>query len=192
MKFTRLEIPGVILIEPRVFPDLRGFFYESWREDRFRDAGIDVAFVQDNHSRSQKGVLRGLHFQTGQDAQAKLVRVTRGRVYDVAVDLRPGSSSFGRHIGLELSEANRRMLFVPAGFAHGFCVLEDDSEFAYRVSRFYAPKSEGGILWSDPELEIAWPRLGMDYILSEKDRHYPTLREYLKSTEHKAQNPAKA
>lgn len=179
MKFTRLWIPGVVLIEPRVFEDARGFFYENYREDRFREAGLDARFVQDNHSRSQRGVLRGLHFQLPPFAQAKLVRVIRGRVYDVAVDLRPGSPTFGRSIGMELSEANRQMLFVPAGFAHGFCVLEDNSEFTYKVTNFYSPEHERGIHWNDPDLHIPWPKLGMDYILSPKDHDYPTLKEYL-------------
>ncbi|HTL46832.1 MAG TPA: dTDP-4-dehydrorhamnose 3,5-epimerase [Verrucomicrobiae bacterium] len=179
MKLTRLEIPGLFLVEPKVFNDGRGFFYEYYREDIFRANGIDVSFVQDNHSRSQRGVLRGLHFQIEPYAQAKLVRVTRGSVYDVAVDLRPGSSSFGRYLALELSASNRRMLYVPAGFAHGFCVLEDDTEFSYKVSNFYSPPHERGIRWDDPALGIPWPKPGMDFILSDKDKKYPTLKEYL-------------
>lgn len=193
MKFTRLWIPGVVLIEPRVFEDARGFFYENYREDRFREAGLSARFVQDNHSRSQRGVLRGLHFQLPPFAQAKLVRVIRGRVYDVAVDLRPGSPTFGRSIGMELSEANRQMLFVPAGFAHGFCVLEDNSEFTYKVTNFYSPEHERGIHWNDPDLHIPWPKLGMEYILSPKDHHYPTLKEYLKQdTGNRTQETAKS
>ena len=177
MKITRLEIPDVLLIEPKVFGDSRGFFYESYRKDAFSELGIEVDFVQDNHSRSAKGVLRGLHFQRSPRQQAKLVRVVRGEVLDVAVDIRKGSPTFGRSVAVNLSEENRRMLFIPEGFAHGFCVLKDDTEFLYKCSEIYSPEHEGGLLWSDPALKIEWPRLDCDYILSDKDRAYPLLKD---------------
>ncbi len=177
MKFTPLEIPGLILIEPRLFPDARGFFYESYRTDLFAQNGIKDTFIQDNHSRSSKGALRGLHFQVDPMAQGKLVRVIRGSVFDVAVDLRPGSKTYGKHASLVLSAENKKMLYVPAGFAHGFCVLEDDTEFLYKVTNFYSAAHERGILWSDPDLGIAWPNLGT-LILSDKDKKYPRLKDF--------------
>jgi len=177
MKFTELEIPGVFLIEPRVFEDKRGAFYEFFSKKKFRDAGLDVEFVQDNHSLSSKGVLRGLHFQKEPMAQGKLIRVISGSVFDVAVDIRRGSPMYGKHIALELSAANKKSIYIPAGFAHGFCVLEDKTEFIYKCTRPYAPEMEGGISWDDPDLAIAWPKLPVDYILSEKDHHYPQLKD---------------
>lgn len=177
MKFKELEIPGVFLIEPRVFEDKRGFFYETYSQKLFREAGIDAVFVQDNLSRSSKGVLRGLHFQKEPMAQGKLMRVTRGRVFDVAVDIRRGSPTYARHVALELNAADRNALYIPPGFAHGFCVLEDDTEFLYKCTNFYAPELEGGVAWNDPDLCIPWPKLNVDYILSDKDMQYPPLKE---------------
>ena len=177
MKFTQLEIQGVILIEPKMFMDPRGFFYESYRRSLFAENGIEPEFVQDNHSRSSKGVLRGLHFQAPPRAQGKLMRVIKGSVFDVAVDIRKASPTYRKHIHCVLSAENRKILYVPPGFAHGFCVLEDDTEFLYKVTDVYAPDHEGGVLWSDPALAIDWPDLGMEYILSEKDKKYPKLQE---------------
>ena len=175
MKFTKLAIPDLVLIEPRVIEDSRGFFYESYRAIDFEKNGICENFVQDNFSRSQKGVLRGLHYQIEPKAQAKLIRVTRGEVFDVAVDIRPNSKTFGKHVSLVLSEENKKALFVPKGFAHGFLVLKDGTEFQYKVSDYYSPEHEFGIKWDDPSLGIPWPNLGMRYTLSEKDRKNPPL-----------------
>ncbi len=177
MKFTRLRIPDVILIDPAVLPDARGFFFETYREDAFAKNGIKEKFVQDNHSRSQAGVLRGLHYQKEPAAQAKLVRVIRGKVFDVALDIRKDSKTFGQHVSFILSEENRAMVYVPRGFAHGFCVLEGPAEFLYKVSNLYAPQEEAGILWKDPALGIAWPKLDQPTLLSEKDQKYPTFEE---------------
>ncbi len=175
MKFIPTEIPDVILIEPKVFPDPRGFFFESYSEKKFAENGISVKFVQDNHSASSKGVLRGLHFQTEPRAQAKLVRVIKGEIFDVAVDVRPHSPTFGHYVACTLSAENRHMLFVPKGFAHGFCVLKDGTEVLYKTSDFYAPEYEKGIAWNDPAIAIPWPRL--DYILSDRDKKFPALKE---------------
>jgi len=168
MKFIETSLKGAYLIKPKVFRDERGFFVESWNEKVFAAQGIDAKFVQDNHSLSlQKGVLRGLHFQTPPNAQAKLVRVTRGRVYDVIVDLRKSSPTFGKWEGFELSSENFQMLFIPRGFAHAFLTLEDGTEFLYKVDNFYAPESDSGIIWNDPTLDIDWPV--KNPVLSEKD-----------------------
>ena len=177
MPFTDLPspLPGVRLLEPRVFGDDRGFFYESWSARDFTALGLDMTWVQDNHSRSAAGVLRGLHFQRGEHAQDKLVRVTAGRVWDVALDLRRSSPTFGRWAGFELSAANKRMLFVPKGFAHGFVSLEDGTEFLYKCSFPYTPASESGILWNDPALSISWPVDGLTPQLSERDRRWSPL-----------------
>lgn len=175
MKFTPLEIPEVLLIEPDVHGDGRGFFSEWYREDVFREHGIGVKFVQDNHSRSSRGVLRGLHYQIPPHAQDKLVRVIRGSAFDAACDIRKGSKTFGRHVSALLSDENRRMLYIPKGFAHGFLALEEGTEFLYKVSDFYSPEHERGILWSDPAMRIDWPKLDMKYLLSEKDQKFPTL-----------------
>ena len=169
MKVTPLAIEGPLLIEPRVFGDERGFFLESWNAARFAEAGIAANFVQDNHSHSQKGVLRGLHFQNP-GAQGKLVRVVSGAVYDVVVDIRRGSDGFGNWAGLELSAANKRMLWVPAGFAHGFLTLEDDTDFLYKCDAPYAPEHEHTLAWDDPALGIDWPTDGLEVQLSAKDR----------------------
>jgi len=175
MNFIRTEIPGVIVVEPRVYQDPRGFFYESYRKKLFTVNGIKDNFVQDNVSFSAKGVLRGLHYQVAPRAQAKLIRVIRGSVYDVAVDLRSRSKTFGKFFGIILSAENRKMLYVPKGFAHGFCVLEEGTEFMYKVSDYYSPEHEKGVLWSDPRLAIPWPKLDRPFILSDKDKKYPTL-----------------
>jgi dTDP-4-dehydrorhamnose 3,5-epimerase len=156
MKVTELELPGARLIEPSVHEDTRGFFVETWSRSRYADAGIDVAFVQDNHSRSVGGTLRGLHYQHA-PGQAKLVRVARGRIFDVAVDLRPDSPTFGRWKGVELDDQRHHQLFLPVGFAHGFCVLSEVADVVYRVSSPYAPDAERTIAWDDPELGIEWP-----------------------------------
>ena len=159
MRVVPTAIPDVRVIEPRVFEDARGFFFESWNHRAFAEAGIDALFVQDNHSRSMRGVLRGLHYQI-EHAQGKLVRVVAGEVYDVAVDLRRSSATFGRHVALHLSSANRRMLFIPAGFAHGFLVVSDAAEFLYKTTDYWYPEHERTLLWNDPALGIAWPHDG--------------------------------
>jgi len=156
MKFTPTEIPDVILIEPRVFADERGFFMETYEARRFREAGIDASFVQDNHSRSVRGTLRGLHYQI-EHPQGKLCRVVHGEVYDVAVDLRRGSTTFGRWTATILSAENRRQLYIPPGCAHGFCVLSETADFLYKCTDFYSPQHERTLLWNDPQLGIPWP-----------------------------------
>ena len=168
------EIPGVFLLEPVVHGDHRGFFMESYHKDRLAELGIEHDFVQDNHSRSRAGVLRGLHYQLGRP-QAKLVRATRGRVFDVVVDLRRGSPTFGRWVGAELNEDNRRILYSPPGFGHGFLVLSDIAEFQYKCSDYYAPEEERGIRWDDPSIAIDWPLHGMQPILSDRDLAWPHL-----------------
>lgn len=168
MKLIETAIAGPIIIEPRVFGDARGFFMETWNAAAFREAGLDLTFVQDNHSRSQRGVLRGLHFQNP-GPQGKLVRVTRGAVYDVAVDLRGSSPTFGQWVGVELSAANQRMFWVPEGFAHGFVTLEDDTDFLYKCTAPYAPQAEFALAWDDPSVGIDWPLDGITPLISEKD-----------------------
>lgn len=168
MNIIETALPGVLIIEPRVFGDQRGFFMETWNAKAFADAGLDLGFVQDNHSRSQKGVLRGLHFQNP-GPQGKLVRVTRGAVFDVAVDLRKSSPNFGKWVGVELSADNRRMIWMPEGFAHGFLTLEDDTDFLYKCTAPYAAASEYTLAWDDPAVGIEWPVTGLDPIISEKD-----------------------
>ncbi|XUU61088.1 dTDP-4-dehydrorhamnose 3,5-epimerase [Erythrobacter sp. HA6-11] len=169
MQVIKCDIPGPLVIEPRVFGDERGFFMESWNEVAFAEAGLDLTFVQDNHSRSQKGVLRGMHFQNP-GPQGKLVRVTAGAVFDVAVDLRKSSPHFGKWVGVELSAANKRMFWVPEGFAHGFLTLEDDTDFLYKCTASYAPEHEHSLAWDDPDVGIEWPIDGLDVQLSVKDR----------------------
>lgn len=170
MKVTPTAIPDVLVIEPEVFGDVRGFFYESFNQKAFDEAiGRHVEFVQDNHSRSAKGVLRGLHYQI-QQAQGKLVRVARGAAYDVAVDIRRSSPTFGRWVGLELSEANQKQLWVPEGFAHGFMVISESADFLYKTTDYYAPEHERCIRWDDPALRIVWPDVGVAPRLSAKDQ----------------------
>ncbi len=177
MNFIKASIEGVVVIEPRVYSDSRGFFYESYRKEIFSAQGLKDNFVQDNVSSSGKGVLRGLHFQSAPRAQAKLMRVLRGSVYDVAVDIRPRSKTYGKFFAITLSAENRKMLYIPKGFAHGFCVLEEGTEFMYKVSEYYSPEHERGILWSDPQLAIPWPKLDRPFILSDKDKKYPNLKD---------------
>jgi dTDP-4-dehydrorhamnose 3,5-epimerase len=166
---TATAIPDVKLIEPKVFGDDRGFFMESWTQNAFDAAGIEARFVQDNHSRSSRGVLRGMHYQIG-PAQGKLVRVVSGAVYDVVVDLRASSLTFGRWVGYELSARNHRMLWVPPGFAHGFLTLDDDTDFLYKCTDFYAPASEHCLAWDDATVGIDWPLDGLTPLVSDKDR----------------------
>ncbi|HTL69771.1 MAG TPA: dTDP-4-dehydrorhamnose 3,5-epimerase [Candidatus Eisenbacteria bacterium] len=177
MKFTPTSIPDVLLIEPKVFSDERGFFFEDYNREVFARHGLLADFVQDNHSRSRRGALRGLHFQVYPKAQSKLVRVVRGEVFDVAVDLRKGSPTYGRHVAETLSEENRRMLFIPAGFAHGFLALKEGTEVLYKVTDFYSPAHDKGLAWNDPALGIAWPKLDVPYEISPKDRRHPALSE---------------
>ena len=172
--FTQTEIPGVVVIEPQVFGDDRGYFMETYQKDQFAEAGIDKEFVQDNQSRSTRGVLRGLHFQT-RHQQAKLVRAIHGEIFDVAVDLRCGSATYGRWVGVLLSADNRRQLYIPRGFAHGFQVLSEQAVFAYKCGDVYHPEDEGGIRWDDADIGIVWPGQAAP-ILSEKDQNWPTLR----------------
>jgi dTDP-4-dehydrorhamnose 3,5-epimerase len=178
MNIETTAIDGVLILQPKVFGDARGFFLESFNQAAFDAAvGHHVDFVQDNHSRSARGVLRGLHFQRGAKAQGKLVRVTAGAVFDVAVDIRPGSKTFGRWAGVELSGENHRQLWVPPGLAHGFLVLSETADFLYKTTEFYSPADEGAVRWDDPELAIAWPELGEAPKLSAKDAAAPSLRE---------------
>jgi dTDP-4-dehydrorhamnose 3,5-epimerase len=176
MRFLECDIPGPLIIEPKVFGDQRGFFLESWNRAAFADAGLDVTFVQDNHSRSSRGVLRGLHYQDPAP-QGKLVRVVNGRVFDVAVDIRRSSTTFGRWIGVELSAANQRMLWVPPGFAHGFLTLEEQTDFLYKCTDFYRPEAEHCVRWDDPDLAIEWPLDGLIPELSAKDQAGKLLAE---------------
>ena len=170
MKVSSTAIPDVLIIEPRVFGDERGFFYESFNQQAFnRATGTDVSFVQDNHSRSTKGVLRGLHYQLHQP-QGKLVRVVRGAVFDVAVDIRKNSPTFGKWVGVELTEKNQKQLWLPAGFAHGFLVLSDEADFLYKTTDYYASNDEHCIAWNDPQINILWPEFGANPVLSDKDK----------------------
>lgn len=177
MKVIETPIPDLLVLEPRVFGDSRGFFLESWNERTFREAtGVTLGFVQDNHSRSARGVLRGLHYQL-QQPQGKLVRVVRGAVYDVAVDLRRRSPTFGHCYGVELSEDNHRQLWIPPGFGHGFLVTSESADFLYKATDYYAPAHERCVLWNDPALGIAWPIEGLTPLLSDKDRQGLPLAE---------------
>lgn len=176
MKFTPLKIPDIVLIEPQVFGDERGFFFESWNTRQFADNGIAADFVQDNHSRSARGILRGLHYQV-QQTQGKLVRVVAGEVFDVAVDIRNGSPTFGQHAAVRLSAENHLMLWVPPGFAHGFLSLQDGTEFLYKCTDFYAPQHERSIAWDDTQIGIDWPLDGIQPRLSEKDKNGVALAD---------------
>ena len=178
MAVIKTAIEGVLVIEPRVFSDERGYFFESYNEERFlSETGIAVRFVQDNESRSKRGVVRGFHFQRPPHAQAKLVRVVKGKVVDVAVDIRTGSPTYGKYVAVELSEHNHRQLFLPHGMAHGFMVLSDEAIFQYKCDEYYHPESEGAIIWNDPTIAMDWGVTEADIILSEKDRQNPTLAE---------------
>lgn len=175
MNVIKTEIEGLVIIEPKVFGDERGYFFESFSQREFEEKVCQTVFVQDNESKSKYGVLRGLHFQKPPYAQAKLVRVIKGKVLDVAVDIREESPTFGKHVAVELSEENKRQLFIPRGFAHGFVVLSDEAVFQYKCDNYYAPDYEDGILWNDPKLGIDWKIPEEDVILSEKDKRSRTL-----------------
>lgn len=170
-------LPGIVIIEPKVFGDDRGYFVESYSQREFDEKVRPVRFVQDNESKSRYGVVRGLHFQKGRYAQSKLVRVVEGRVLDVAVDIRRGSPTFGRHVAVELTSENKRQLFIPRGFAHGFSVLSETAIFQYKCDNLYAPESEGSVLWNDPDLAIDWKIPEGDVVLSPKDKLHPVLAE---------------
>lgn len=174
MQFHQTELPGVILVEPKVFADERGFFMETYHQPRFAAAGIDLPFVQDNHSRSRRGVLRGLHYQLGHP-QGKLVRAVQGEIFDVAVDARRSSPTFGKWVGVLLSDANRRQLWVPPGFAHGFCVVSETAEVLYKTTDVYHPEDERTVIWNDPDIGVAWPVT--DPIVSGKDQLGKRLSE---------------
>lgn len=175
MNIVKTEIDGVIILEPRIFKDERGYFFESFSEQEFNKAVRTIKFVQDNESKSSYGVIRGLHFQKGKYSQSKLVRVVKGAVLDVAVDIRRGSPTFGKHIAVELSEENKRQLFIPRGFAHGFSVLTPEVIFQYKCDNYYNRESEGAVAWDDPQLAIDWRIPADKVILSEKDKHHTTL-----------------
>jgi len=177
MNVIKTDIEGVVIIEPRIFGDARGYFYESWSEKDFNEQVRTVRFVQDNQSKSSYGVLRGLHFQKGEHSQSKLVRVVKGRVLDVAVDIRKGSPTFGQHVAVELTEDNHRQFFIPRGFAHGFSVLSEEAIFQYKCDNLYCPESEGAIAWNDPALGIDWKVPADKVQLSEKDSKHPTLAD---------------
>jgi dTDP-4-dehydrorhamnose 3,5-epimerase len=178
MRVIRTEVPDVLILEPKVFGDDRGFFLETFNQRTFDDAvGRHVEFVQDNHSRSQRGVLRGLHYQLPPRAQGKLVRVVSGRVFDVALDMRRSSGTFGRWVGTELSDAQHRQLWIPPGFAHGFLVLSEHADFLYKTTDFYEPTAEAAVSWGDPQLAIAWPDAGAPVRLSDKDAAAPAFAQ---------------
>ena len=177
MEYKETAIKGVYIIEPRVFDDARGYFFEAWKEAEFEEHIGPVHFVQDNESKSSRGVLRGLHFQKGDASQAKLVRVIKGCVVDVAVDMRRSSPTYGQHVMVELSDVNKRQFFIPRGFAHGFLVLSDEAIFTYKVDNPYTPQADSGVRWDDPELGIEWPTDGMVVLTSEKDLKQPLLKD---------------
>lgn len=179
MNVIQTEIPGLLIIEPKVFGDNRGYFFESWSKRDFEAAVGPVEFVQDNESKSRYGVVRGLHFQKGEHAQSKLVRVILGSVLDVAVDIRPGSPTFGKHVAVELTGDNHLQFFIPKGFAHGFAVLSEEAVFQYKCDSFYAPESEGAIAWDDPDLGIDWKIPREDVLLSAKDMCHPRLKNLI-------------
>ena len=176
MNIIQTEIPGLVIIEPRIFEDARGYFFESFSQREFDEKVCPVTFVQDNESKSSYGVMRGLHFQRPPFTQTKLVRCVRGAVLDVAVDIRRGSPTYGQHVAVELSAETGRQLFIPRGFAHGFVVVSDYAEFAYKCDEVYHPEDEGGLLWNDPDIAVEWPEVG-EVILSDKDKKNPTLVE---------------
>ena len=177
MEILRTEIEDVKVLKPKVFQDARGYFIETYSEQRYWECGIDCHFVQDNESMSMRGVLRGLHYQVAPQAQAKLIRVVRGAVLDVAVDIRENSPTFGQYVVVELSEYNKQQIYIPHGFAHGFLVLEDNTIFSYKCDAFYNAQCERGIRWDDPKIAIPWPKLDIPFNLSEKDKKQPLLSE---------------
>lgn len=179
MEIIKTQIEGVVIIEPRLFKDERGYFFESFNQKEFEDKVCKTKFIQDNESKSSYGVVRGLHFQKPPFAQSKLVRVVKGAVLDVAVDIRKGSPTFGQHVAVELTEDNHRQFFIPRGFAHGFSVLSKEVIFQYKCDNFYAPQSEGAIAWDDPDLGIDWQISIDDILLSEKDKSHPKLAELI-------------
>lgn len=179
MNIIKTSIEGVVILEPRIFADDRGYFFESFSQKVFDELVRPIRFVQDNESKSKYGVLRGLHFQKGEHAQSKLVRVVKGQVWDVAVDIRRGSPTFGKYVSVELSEENKRQFFIPRGFAHGFAVLSQEAIFQYKCDHYYAPESEGAIAWNDPDIGIDWPVAASDILLSEKDKKHPRLADSL-------------
>ncbi len=177
MEFKETKIKGVYIIEPKIFNDARGYFFEAWKKEEFEAHVGPIEFIQDNESKSSYGVLRGLHYQKGEYSQAKLVRVIKGKVLDVAVDIRKSSPTFGQHVMVELSDENKRQFFIPRGFAHGFLVLSDEAIFTYKVDNVYAPQAEAGIRWNDPDVAIQWP-IELDKVLtSEKDLKQSFLRD---------------
>lgn len=176
MNITKTKFPGVIIIEPKVFRDSRGFFKESFQNNTYKDIGIDYKFVQDNHSHSIKGTLRGLHFQK-KKPQGKLVSCIKGAVYDVIVDINPNSKTFGEYLGIKLTENNHKQIWIPPGYAHGFCVLSETADFIYKCTNYYDPNDEAGLIWNDPDIGIDWP---IDQpIISEKDKIFPTLTKLI-------------
>lgn len=177
MDYKETCIPGVFVIEPRVFNDARGYFFEAFKKDEFNEHVGEIDFIQDNESKSSYGVLRGLHYQKGEWSQAKLVRVIKGRVLDVAVDIRKSSPTFGQHVMVELSEDNKRQFFIPRGFAHGFLVMSQEAVFTYKVDNVYAPQAEAGIRFDDPDLAIEWPINSKDMLLSDKDMKAPRMKD---------------
>ncbi|MBO4529903.1 MAG: dTDP-4-dehydrorhamnose 3,5-epimerase [Paludibacteraceae bacterium] len=177
MIFTEQEIKGVWVIEPKVFNDSRGYFMEAFKMNEFEEHVGKVNFIQDNESKSSYGVLRGLHYQKGEHSQAKLVRVIKGEVLDVAIDIRKSSPTFGKHVAVLLSEENKKQLFIPRGFAHGFVVLSQEAIFTYKVDNLYAPESDAGIMYNDPEIGIQWPIKESEMLLSEKDKKHPLLKD---------------
>lgn len=180
LKITKCEIDGLYIIEPKIFYDDRGYFMESYNQNEFEELGLNMKFVQDNESKSKKGVLRGLHFQKNYP-QGKLVRVIKGAVYDVAVDIRKESNTFGKWVGVELSEENKKQFYIPEGFAHGFLVLSDEAQFVYKCTDFYHPEDEGGIIYNDSFINISWPiSENMEIKISEKDKKWGGIEEYAK------------
>jgi dTDP-4-dehydrorhamnose 3,5-epimerase len=177
MEYEKTAIEGVYLLKPRVFSDARGYFMEAWKQKEFEENIGPVDFIQDNESKSSRGVLRGLHYQKGEFSQAKLVRVIQGKVLDVAVDIRRNSPTFGQHVMVELSEENKHQFFIPRGFAHGFLVLSHEAIFTYKVDNVYAPQAEAGIRWNDPQLGIEWPIDPAEVLTSEKDLKQPLLKD---------------
>lgn len=180
MEVKKTDIEGVLIVEPKVWGDDRGYFFESFNAREFAEkTGLNITFVQDNESKSRYGVLRGLHFQLPPYTQSKLVRVVKGRVLDIAVDIRKGSPTYGKWVSCELTEDNHRQFFVPKGMAHGFCVLSEEAVFQYKCDDFYHPEAEGGIAWDDPDIAVQWPIPAEDISLSERDKHHPCFGDFI-------------